>query len=215
MRKGLLFLIVSSCALALLLWGQVRAAESARELERLEREVRELEAGLRALELALENLPDVYLLAASEGSVRSLFCMPPEAYEHLWEVLDAEGLKGTGKAFWLAERDYGVNGLFLAAVAYLESAGGKSRLAVERNNIFGLNALDDDPGRAFAFASREECIDYAAALFKRDYLSCGGRYYRGETPKDIGKSYASDPLWSEKVCAVMQHMLRILSLDGR
>ncbi|NMD42985.1 MAG: hypothetical protein GYA86_06720 [Firmicutes bacterium] len=128
-------------------------------------------------------------------------------YERAWSRLGAGGLKGTGEALVRAEETYGVNSLVLAAIALLESGAGKSRLAREKNNLFGLGAGGADPyGSALSFSSREQCINYAARLLCNRYLSRGSRMYRGEDLSAVGPNYAADPEWAEKVS---RHMSRI------
>ena len=136
-------------------------------------------------------------------------------YERAWSRLGAAGLKGTGEALVKAEETYGVNSLVLSAIAYLESAGGKSKLAREKNNLFGLGAGGADPySNALSFSSREQCINYAARLLSNRYLSRGSRMYRGETLTAVGPNYAADPLWAEKVSSHMSRIARAAIPSG-
>lgn len=130
-------------------------------------------------------------------------------YERAWDRLGAGGLLGTGEALVLAEERYGVNSLVLAAIAFLESAGGRSRLACDKHNLFGLGAGGPDPyGSALSFSSREESIRYAARLLRSRYLDRGSRIYRGENLLAIAANYASDPQWAEKVGRAMSRIAR-------
>ena len=58
-------------------------------------------------------------------------------------------LVGIGQDFIKAQNEYGVNALYLAAHAILESGYGKSEIAYRKHNLFGLRAYDRDP---FAYA---------------------------------------------------------------
>lgn len=130
-------------------------------------------------------------------------------YERAWSKLGAGGLKGTGEALVRAEETYGINSLILSAIAFLESGGGKSRLAREKNNLFGLGASGTDPySNALSFSSREQCINYAARLLNNRYLNRGSRLYRGEDLSAVGPNYAADPQWAEKVSQQMSLIAR-------
>jgi len=136
-----------------------------------------------------------------------------EMYEAAWSALGAFGLMGTGDALARAESRWGVNSLVLAAIAYLESAGGESRISREKNNLFGLGAYDADPYEcAFSFKSKEESIDYIASLLKESYLSEEGPYYCGSSVEAVGENYATDPEWASKVMGVMK-MIADVSFD--
>lgn len=108
-------------------------------------------------------------------------------------------LEGTGKYFIAAQKKYGVNAVFLAAVAMHESANGTSRLARTKNNFFGLRGKRG----MMSFKSPEECIMYTAELIsrKRGNYFGKGRY----TIKSIGKKYASSKYWAARV---VKHMKR-------
>lgn len=165
------------------------------------------------LEFQMQNTENLCKLAMGHGSVCSRAHFSPEMYDYAWVKLDGVSIEGLGEAICSAERDYGVNGLFLAAVAYHESERGCSWMAKNKNNLFGLNAIDGAEHLSFTFDKPEESIEYVARLLSRDYLDRRGRYYNGKTPAAIGKKYASDPLWSEKVCRIMQ-MILVCMLSG-
>ena len=54
-------------------------------------------------------------------------------------------LAGKGETFKAAEQKYGVNALYLVAHSALESAWGRSNIAKDKNNFFGIAAYDDTP----------------------------------------------------------------------
>ena len=56
------------------------------------------------------------------------------------------GLIGLGEYFLKAQDDYNVNALILLAIACLESSYGLSDLAVNKNNLFGVDARDSLKG---------------------------------------------------------------------
>ncbi len=169
------------------------------------------------LETILFNQRQTYRSAvAMQGSIMSVLTksdFTATQYERAWARLGAHGLKGTGDSLVRAEELYQVNSLVLSAIAYLESAGGMSKLAREKNNLFGLGAGGANPYQsALSFSSRDECICYSAGLLCRRYVSRG---YRGDSLTAIGPRYAEDPLWAEKVSQIMAKIARAAIPGGR
>ena len=69
-------------------------------------------------------------------------------------------LTGTGQAFVENQNTYNVNALYISEpCGQLRAGWGTSWICTEKNNIFGLNAVDTSPGlSADSFASIEDCI---------------------------------------------------------
>lgn len=113
-------------------------------------------------------------------------------------------LEGLGEDFKRAEEEYEVNAILLMAMAKLESGNGTSMLADEKNNLFGFNAIDQDPiNAASKFQSKGESIMHVAKFLKENYLVEDGRFYNGVSTEGIGELYATDPAWSRKVSEMM------------
>lgn len=205
--------------------------ETTRELTEAHEENRELTRDLQdavtrmetvekrnsELETVLFNQRQTYRSAvAMQGSTMSVLTksdFTASHYERAWARLGAHGLKGTGDSLVRAEELYQVNSLVLSAIAYLESAGGMSKLAREKNNLFGLGAGGANPYQsALSFSSRDECICYSARLLCGRYVSRG---YRGDCLVAIGPRYAEDPLWAEKVSRAMSKIARAAIPGGR
>lgn len=114
-----------------------------------------------------------------------------------------------------AQNTYGVNALLMAAVAANESAWGKSSISQNKNNLFGLNAVDSSPGEsANTFASVEQCIrEFAETWMSKQYLNktnwkyVGG--FLGNKESGINQKYASDPYWGEKAAAIAYTLDRL------
>ena len=113
----------------------------------------------------------------------------------------------TGNAFASAQNTYTINALLMFGVAINESGWGTSSIAKEKNNLFGLNAVDSSPGAsANTFKSVEHCInEFAYEWVHKDYLNGGDFRYRGPHLGDkhsgMNVKYASDPYWGEKAAA--------------
>lgn len=116
-------------------------------------------------------------------------------------------LRGSGQAFIDAQNSYGVNALLALGIAINESGWGMSSIAIEKNNIFGLNAVDSNPGMAAdTFSSVAVCItDFTKNWISRGYADpADWRYFGGFLgDKKMGANikYASDPFWGEKAAA--------------
>lgn len=113
----------------------------------------------------------------------------------------------TGNAFATAQNTYTINALLMFGIAINESGWGTSSIAKNKNNLFGLNAVDSSPGEsANTFKSVESCInEFAYEWMHKDYLNGGDFRYRGPHLGDkhsgINVKYASDPYWGEKAAA--------------
>lgn len=120
--------------------------------------------------------------------------------------------------FYYAEKQYGVNGVFLAAVAIHESAWGSSTIALNKNNLFGYGAYDSSPYESsYQFSDYAECIDLLARVFVKYYLNpvgtkiydgnvADGMYYNGATLSGVNVKYATDKNWANGVYTWMQYL---------
>lgn len=125
------------------------------------------------------------------------------AYE-LDSYFAGSSLAGTGAAFIQAEIDYGVNAVFLAALAVHESGFGTSAIARNKCNLFGWGASDGNAyGGAVSFGSYEECINQVGAAIASQYLSPEGRYYSGPTLPGVNRIYCTTSQWSYDVASLM------------
>ena len=125
---------------------------------------------------------------------------------------DSYKMYNTGSNFVSNQSTYGVNAMLMACVGGLESAWGSSSIAKNKNNLFGLNAVDSSPGTsADTYSSVNECIKtFAETYMSKRYLRSGYTYYHGgflgNKDSGINVSYASDPYWGEKIAALAWSM---------
>jgi len=183
------------------------------ELDEALGKIETMEQRKNKLESILFNQRQTYQNAvAMRGATMSVLTrsnFTAEQYERAWSKLGAHGLKGTGDALVQAEELYGVNSLVLSAIAYLESDGGKSKLAREKHNLFGLGAGGANPYQnALSFSTKNESIYYTAKMLRRRYLSRGSRACQGDNLTAIGPNYAADPQWAKKVSRSMSSIAR-------
>ena len=120
--------------------------------------------------------------------------------------------------FYKAEQKYKVNGIFLASIGIHESAWGTSKIANDKNNLFGFTAYDSDPyNSATSFDNYESAINKVAETLSTKYLRTSGTkisedfvatgtYFNGTTAKSVNVRYASDEGWADKVFTYMQYL---------
>lgn len=120
--------------------------------------------------------------------------------------------------FYKAEQKYKVNGIFLASIGIHESAWGTSKIANDKNNLFGFTAYDSDPyNSATSFETYENAINKVAEVLSTKYLhvagtkisdelTATGTYFNGTTAKSVNVRYASDEGWADKVFNYMQYL---------
>ena len=120
--------------------------------------------------------------------------------------------------FYYIEKQYNINGLFVAAVGIHESAWGTSKIALQKNNLFGYGAYDSNPyNGAYNFSNYSESIDLISRVFVKYYINpkgtsiyggekAVGTYYNGSNLSGINKKYASDSNWANAVYSHMQYL---------
>lgn len=126
--------------------------------------------------------------------------------------------KDNAEYFYYVEQQYGINGIFVAAVGIHESAWGTSNISKNKKNLFGYGAYDSDPsGSAYTFQSYSEGIDLVSRVFVKYYLNpkgtpiyggetALGTYFEGATLTAVNKRYASDKNWANAVYKWMTYL---------
>lgn len=120
--------------------------------------------------------------------------------------------------FYYIEKQYNINGIFVAAVGIHESAWGTSKIAIQKNNLFGYGAYDSNPyNGAYTFTNYSESIDLIARVFVKYYLNpvgtsiyggekAKGTYYNGQTLTGVNARYATDKNWANAVYTHMKYL---------
>ncbi|WP_182301285.1 glucosaminidase domain-containing protein [Cohnella cholangitidis] len=96
--------------------------------------------------------------------------------EDIMLIFDGTDLAGHGleETILEVEEEYGINALFTIAVMKLESGNGSSRLAKNKNNLFGLNASGGDAHkRAFSFETKGDSVRKFGQLLSKSYVDKG------------------------------------------
>ena len=120
--------------------------------------------------------------------------------------------------FYYIEKQYNINGIFVASIGVHESNWGKSNIALQKNNLFGYGAYDSNPyNGAYNFSNYSESIDLISRVFVKYYINpkgtsiyggekAVGTYYNGSNLSGINKKYASDSNWANAVYSHMQYL---------
>ena len=120
--------------------------------------------------------------------------------------------------FYYIEQQYGINGVFVAAIGIHESAWGTSKIATNKKNLFGYGAYDISAySSAYSYNGYAAGIDMIARVLVKHYLNpagtsiyngevATGRYYCGRTLSAVNKKYASDKNWNNSVYKWMQYL---------
>lgn len=126
-------------------------------------------------------------------------------------------LVNEGESFLETQELFGINGGLEFSMALHESGYGRSKIAIEKNNMFGMNATDQNPyGNATQFTSIRNGVFYHAERYVSwgytDALS-DFRYYGphvGNKGSGMNVKYASDPYWGEKIAGHYYRMDKAL-----
>ncbi len=126
--------------------------------------------------------------------------------------------KNNAEYFYYIEQQYKINGIFVASIGIHESAWGTSKLAKDKNNLFGYGAYDSNPyNGAYNFSSYSESIDLLARVLVKYYINpkgtaiygdekAVGTYYNGATLQGVNTRYASDKQWANKLYEYIKYL---------
>ena len=128
-------------------------------------------------------------------------------------------LHGSGTFFYYAQQKYGVNAVLSLSLSRNETGNGKSNLAINKNNGFGLNAVDSNPIQAanwyasfsssiLGYASKWVTYGYA---HPRDWRYFGPQF--GDKWIGMNVKYASGTYWSETMANHYYSLDRALGLQ--
>lgn len=131
-----------------------------------------------------------------------------EELDKVYSLMNIKGsrLAGKGAIFKEAEERYQINALYLIAHSAIESSWGRSKIAKDKNNFFGIAAYDTTPyDSAKSFDDVDKGILGAAKWIRENYID-NGRTYLGNKASGMNVLYASDPYWGEKIASIMMRI---------
>lgn len=117
--------------------------------------------------------------------------------EILFNINDKyEALKGLEVSFIKAEREHGINAIFLLGLVSQESNYSKSNRAKNNNNLTGY-AVYSPKSKGRLFSSRHESIMSTAKLLKNRYIKNSLL-----SIEDIGKVYCPNDEWANPITKI-------------
>ena len=114
---------------------------------------------------------------------------------------------GTAEYYMYSEKMYGANALMVFSLSRNESGNGTSSIAINKNNIFGHNAVDGS-----AYSSATGYLDIRSSIYTHGYGYINYGYARmsdsryngshfGNKNTGMNVMYASDIYWGEKAAS--------------
>lgn len=130
--------------------------------------------------------------------------------EDLRTMLNGTALEHLADDFLELERQYGVNAIFVASIASVESGYGSSDIAKAYNNITSIMKGDGSP---VYFNNTRDCLEYTYKLLSKHYIDPTGNWYNGTDLYSINENYCPNDNyhWANTVSAVMDRLLNKIS----
>ncbi len=136
-------------------------------------------------------------------------------------VGSSSAIYGAGEDFINAQNEVYINAAMELAFAIHESGWGNSLIARDKNNLFGINAVDSDPyNTATTFETIQDCIEYHVQYFigmryfnPEYYVSFGTNF--GNKYQGMNYKYASDAFWGEKIAKHYYKLDKALGFKDR
>jgi beta-N-acetylglucosaminidase len=117
-------------------------------------------------------------------------------------------LIGLGADIVQVGNELGINPFYIAAHAAWESSWGTSKIARDKNNLFGYGANDSCPYEcAYSYSTKKESIEEVMKQVKTNYLTEGGQYYNGPNLSGMNQRYATDQNWENGISSIMNSLL--------
>lgn len=112
-------------------------------------------------------------------------------------------LYNSGEDFISVQNEYAINAFQAFSTSLSESASGTSKIALAKNNVFGLSAYDSCPFTcATTFTTLKDSIIGYARLTGGSYSNPNHSFYHGAFYGNLNSGmnvyYATDPYWGEK-----------------
>ncbi len=127
-------------------------------------------------------------------------------------------IEENAEVFYNMDKNYNMNGVFLASMAIHESGWATSTISKEKKNLFGYGAYDSSPyASSYSFETYAEGIELVAKVLVKNYINEAGTpiyegevakaaYYNGPTVAGVNTRYASDTEWHNKIYKYMEYL---------
>lgn len=188
--------------------------EKQEEAERVLREQQQKELLAKIAEekriATIKQNKENFLLMVERKDITKINLKTPSGLssDDIEKILEGTKLSGLGEAFAKAEEKYHVNAYYLMAHAAWESSWGTSKLAKNKNNLFGFGAYDSSAySSAIKFETKADCIYTVAEFISEHYLDKEGDHYNGPNLIGMNKKYASDEKWANGIASVIKSLI--------
>ena len=115
----------------------------------------------------------------------------------LKKALEGTNLEELAPAFVKAEKKYGINAIAMTSIAALESGWGKSKRAVNDNNLTGLGVYSNS-AKGINANTKEKNILMTAERLSTHYSKAGQMYYNGTGFDGVNRKYSASKTWGWK-----------------
>ncbi len=171
--------------------------------------------------LELNRIQRIKMTLGKEMSLNRSTNLTLEDYKRILSGNPADKnhiLEQNAETFYNIDKNYHINGVFLASMAIHESGWGTSTIAKDKKNLFGYGAYDSSPyDSSFSFETYAEGIELVAKVLVKNYINeagtpiyenelAKGSYYNGSTIAGVNTRYASDSNWHNKVYKYMEYL---------
>jgi len=120
-------------------------------------------------------------------------------------------LKGLGRDFNYYAEQNNIDVFHVIAHAALESGWGTSKIAKDKNNLFGWNAVDNSAyDSAYGFSSYKDCIKEWCKWWSEVYLEPSGGQFRGNNEYCVNVVYASSSVAGINKAFIVQRLRKAL-----
>jgi len=124
------------------------------------------------------------------------------------KLLKGTRMAGLGWALKMAEEETGIGVDFMYALAKQESSLGNANSwsLPPYNNPYSWDITESGSGLESKFNSIADCILFVAQKLKKNYLTPGAVYYKGETPQSVAVYYCGgdDVAWYTGILSGMK-----------
>lgn len=181
------------------------------KLIKTEKELENSKEKNKKIEKEYKDLESKYNLELTNLSFDENDLTKPSNSTHnkLKKALKGTGLSGLEDAYLDAEKEYGLNAIFLVALTAEESFWGNSYRAKYQNNLSGY-CVYSDSSEGTNFDTKTESILQTAKLIKEDYLSNNGKYFKGKTIYEVNENYCpvNGYNWSNNIIEIANEITR-------
>ena len=119
---------------------------------------------------------------------------------------------GHGQAFIDAAKETGLDPIYILAHAGLESAWGKSQIAVDKHNYFGIGAIDTNPygGAKVLVDSIDSGIIAGATWIKNNFYNAGQTSLYTMRNNNGGHEYCTSTTWVYSITELIRTSYSLL-----